>query len=632
MPDLFVSALIYLAAALVMVPLAHRLGLSSVLGYLVAGVLIGPQVFSFIQDEAAVMRFAEFGVVMMLFLIGLQIQPTVLWRERRRVLGLGTWQLVLSTVALSALFLAFGMPWREALALGLILPTSSTAIVLQTLTERGLLRSKGGEASFFVLLFQDLSVIPILALLPLLAITAGAPDAAATPGRLGELPAWAEPLLMIGVIVGVIVVGRTLLRPAFRIIANTRQREVFTAFALFIVIGVAVLMTLVGLSAALGAFLGGALLADNEYRHELESDVEPFKGLLLGLFFISVGASLNLQLLAQQPALVFGGVAAIMLVKGLVLALIGPWFGLQREHNLLFGIGLSQIGEYAFLFLGFARQEGVLPPAQVDLFLAISIVSLAVTPLTFLAYYRLAPRFRAPGAALAPDAISERNRVIIAGFGRFGHIVGRLLSAHRIPTTVLDSDPEHVEVLRRLGMKVFYGDATRLDLLTSAGAAEAHLFVAALDNPAQNLHLVEQLRRNFPKLKILARAHGRDAAYELLEAGADEVYRETLDSALALGTDALRHSGVRGFRALRTARIFRRFDELTLRQLAKLRHDEDNYMSQARLNISELEEILLRDREVASTAGEEAWTQGPPRSSTTTAASLPPATKNPPPK
>jgi monovalent cation:proton antiporter-2 (CPA2) family protein len=602
----FYQAFVYLTAAVVTVPVAKRLGLGSVLGYLLAGVAIGPFALGLVGEEGQdVLHFAEFGVVMMLFLIGLELDPAMLWRLKTPILGLGGLQVGVTTLAVAGLGLALGLAWPAALAVGMILALSSTAMVLQTLQEKGLMKTAAGRSCFAVLLFQDLAVIPILAVLPLLATGRGV---AAGPGAAGDghattwvqgLPGWAETLVVLAAVAGVIVVGRWLLRPLFRIIARTHLRELFTATALLLVIGIALLMTKVGLSPALGTFLAGVVLANSEYRHELESDIEPFKGLLLGLFFISVGASIDFALIGSRPGAVAALVGALAAVKFGILAVLGRGFKLGLDQNLLFSFALAQGGEFAFVLFSFASGHGVLGAELTGLLIAVVALSMALTPLLLLVNEKLVQPYAGTRetADREPDAVEEDNPVLIAGFGRFGQIVGRLLVANGVGTTVLDHDSDQVDLLRKMGLKVFYGDASRHDLLAAAGAGQARLLVLALDGPEKNLELVATAKKHFPQLKILARAHGRGDAYELLDAGVDHIYRETLDTSLRAGIDALRLLGFRAYQAQRAAQTFRRHDEEAVWEMAALRKDKKSYINAARQRIRDLEQLLLADLE-----------------------------------
>jgi len=609
----FYQALIYLAAAVVSVPIAKRLGLGSVLGYLIAGIAIGPFALGLVGEEGQdVLHFAEFGVVMMLFLIGLELQPSLLWRLRSSILGLGGLQVGITGAVITAIAIAVGLDWRSGLAVGLILALSSTAIVLQTLQEKGLMKTGGGRSAFSVLLFQDLAVIPILAILPLLA-RSGAVHASAETGHsttwVEGLPGWGTALVVAAAVAAIVIGGRLLIRPAFRFIARARVPEIFTASALLLVIGIAILMTRVGLSPALGTFLAGVVLATSEYRHELESDIEPIKGLLLGLFFISVGASIDFAQIISRPALIGGLVAALIVVKFLVLLVLGRVFGLGSDQNLLFSFALAQAGEFAFVLFSFATQQGVIGLEVASPLVAVVALTMALTPLLMLVNERLVqPRFGTlEKDQREADVFDESNPVIIAGYGRVGTIIGRLLRVSGIGATVLEVDSDQVELLRKLGHKVFYGDASRLDLLRAAGADSARVLVIALDDPDRILGLVETAQKHFPHLKVLSRAIGRTHAYELLEAGLDSVYRETLDSSLRIGFDVLRELGMPGFEALRRTRRFRVHDEQALRELSGKRGDAKTYIHLVRQQSEALERVLATDSSDLWSNVDEAW-------------------------
>ncbi len=591
--DFFFQAFIYLLAAVLAVPVAKRLGLGSVLGYLFAGVVIGPFGLHLVGQEGEdVMHFAEFGVVMMLFLVGLELQPSLLWRLRVPILGLGGLQVVGTALAGGAIGLIFGLSWQMALATGLILAMSSTAIVIQTLKEKGLLKTSAGQASFSVLLFQDIAVIPILALLPLLALSK---NVAVTPEAPGILP-WQQTLLVICLLGGIVLAGRFLMRPIFRLIAATELREVFTASALLLVVGVAQAVQAVGLSPALGTFIAGVVLAESEYRHELESDIEPFKGLLLGLFFIAVGAGINFDLLFKQPLLILGLMLGLVIVKFLVLMVLGKIFKLELEQNFLFAFALAQGGEFAFVLFSFATQNKILPPAIADPLVVVVALSMVITPLLMIIYERIVqPRFMTVVIDDEADEIDDNeNPVIIAGFGRFGQIIGRLLMANGCSITVLEKDSGQIDMLRRFGFKLFYGDASRLDLLHAAGAAQAKLLVIAIDDQEKSLEIVDLVHKHFPHLKILARAIDRRHAYELIRRKVDVIERETFAASLDMGVEALKLLGMRSFRAQRIAATFRASDEHLLREMAEIEEDEQ-LVARSRQNREELERVLRAD-------------------------------------
>lgn len=609
----FLQAFVYLAAAVVAVPIARRLGLGSVLGYLLAGIAIGPFGLALVGAEGKdVMAFAEFGVVMMLFVVGLELEPALLWRLRAPILGLGGLQVLATAGLVAALAMAVGLSWRTGLAIGLILAMSSTAIVLQSLAEKGLLGTAGGRSTFSVLLFQDLAVIPILAVLPLLAIAAPAIHAGDgdhhTTTWISGLPAWGQALATLGAVAAVVVGGRTLVRYGLRAVARTRLRELFTAATLLLVVGIALLMTKVGLSPALGTFLAGVVLATSEYRHELEGDIEPFKGLFLGLFFLAVGASIDFGLVVASPARILGLVAALLTVKFLVLLTLGRLFRLALDQGMLLALALAQTGEFAFVLLAFAERQGVLGRELTAPLTAAVALSMAATPLLLLLEEKvLRPRLGTrESVGREADEVDGHAPVIIAGFGEFGATIGRLLRANGWAATVLEVDSDRVDVLRRLGFAVHYGDASRLDLLRAAGAEHARLLVIAVGDQDKTREIARVARTHFPRLEVMARAADRSEAWDLFDHGVERAYRENLDTSLRVGVDALRLLGVRAVRARRAAQTFRRHDEEALRRLAPLRRDA-GFLSAARGEIEALERILDDDRTTTDTTRDEGW-------------------------
>lgn len=591
----------YLAAAVIAVPLAKRLGLGSALGYLLAGVVIGPFVLGLVGVEGQdVMHFAEFGVVLMLFLIGLELNPSLLWRMRVSILGLGGAQVLLTTVVIGLIAVQFGLAWQAATAIGLTLALSSTAMVLQTLDEKGWMKSRAGKGGFSVLLFQDIAIIPILAILPFLAVETSGSSAEVSSGSVG-LTGWLAALKVIAVVVGIIVGGHYLTRPLFQWIANTRSREIFVAAALLLVIGATLAMQIVGLSPALGTFLAGVVLADSEYRHELESNIEPFKGLLLGLFFISVGASIDFALVASAPFTVAGLVLLLIVVKFPLLLVLGKLFGLRLADNLMFAFILAQGGEFAFLLFSFATQNSVISRDLANLLIVVVALSMMITPLMIIFYERrVAPRFAETAIAREEDEIDHNNsEVILAGYGRFGQIVSRMLMADGIETTLLDHNANQVELTSRFGYKVFYGDANRIDLLKAAGAENAKLLIISFSDREKTVELVRTVRQHFPHLKVLARAYNRGHAYELMAADADVVIRETFGSALLLGEQALQLLGNSPSRASRITRLFKEHDEAGLQKMYELWGDELAYGMRVRQELKELEKVLQDDSEEA---------------------------------
>lgn len=590
------QALVYLVAAVLCVPVAKRLGLGSVLGYLLAGVMIGPHVLGLVGGGAHVMHFAEFGVVMMLFLVGLELKPALLWELRKPIFGLGGLQVLGTAGAVFLAGLAAGVEPRIAIAGGMVFAMSSTAIVLQSLGEKGQLKTAGGQASFSVLLFQDLSVIPILAVFPLLAIGGVTAPTNSDAGR----PGWSQALFVFGAVAVIVFTGRFVVRPAFRFLAETRLREVFTAFALLLVVAIAWLMQAVGLSPALGTFLAGVVLADSEYRHELESDIEPFKGLLLGLFFISVGAEIDFHLLVEKPLLIAALLGGVVLLKAVVMYVLARGFKLDRPARWLSALALAQVGEFAFVLISFGEQNHVWGPEIARPLVAVTALSMLATPALFMLLERvILPRVADGGEKRPHDEVTHDGaEVVLAGFGRVGQVVGRMLRMSGFGVTVLDLDPAIVDLLRRLGQKVYYGDASRLDLLIAAGCANAKLFVLAIDEPEKSVEVAQLVHRHFPNLPIVARARNRQHYYRLRRLGITQVIRETLGSSLELGETALRKMGVRGHRAHRIALRWREHDEATLDEMLKfVDQDQTVWLSEAKKALDNFERSMREELE-----------------------------------
>jgi monovalent cation:proton antiporter-2 (CPA2) family protein len=581
------EAALFLAAAVVTVPLFRRFKLGAVLGYLAAGVIIGPFGLRFVSAVDNVMHFAELGVVLLLFVIGLELQPSRLWVLRRSVFGLGSAQVLATGAVIGAIALTLGLGFDSALVIGLGLAMSSTAFVLQILAEKGQLTARHGRSAFAILLFQDLAVIPLLALIPLL----GAGDAHAAGGN-----AWLGALKAIAVIVAVIAGGRYLLRPVLQAIAESGIQEIFTAASLLVVIGTSLLMTSVGLSMSLGAFLAGVLLADSEYRHELEADIEPFKGLLLGLFFISVGMSADLGLIVSHPVAIVGATIGLMLVKAVILLAIGLISGHSRASSRGLAVALSQGGEFAFVLFGLAADNGIMGHTLADSLVIVVTLSMALTPLAFALNDALLGRWSRKPKEEAFDEIEESDsRVIIAGFGRVGQIVGRLLRAKRIAFTALDKSAEQVNTVRRFGARSYYGDASRLDVLRAAGAGKAAILVLAIDDVEASLRTAENARKHFPKLKIYARARNRFHAYRLMDIGVDFLLRETLLSSLELARNVMLGLGTPEWQARDATETFRRFDERQLQRQHAVYHDETQLIQTAKDAHRELEGIFDAD-------------------------------------
>jgi glutathione-regulated potassium-efflux system ancillary protein KefC len=593
------NALVYLAAAVVAVPLSKRLGMGTVLGYLLAGILIGPYGLKLISAVEDALHFAEFGVVLLLFLIGLELEPARLWALRRPIFGWGGAQVVGVAAALFGAALLAGVGWKLALIAGLGLSLSSTAIALASLEERNLMPTPAGQAGFAILLFQDIAAIPMIAIVPLLGI----------PIEAGGGNAWLAALRIIGVLGGLIFGGRYLVRPLLQVIAKTDTREIFTAFALLLIIAIALLMQWVGMSMALGSFMAGVLLADSEYRHALETDIEPFKGLLLGLFFIAVGMSVNFAVFLAHPLLILGLVAAFLLIKTALLYGLSRLFGIARGQHLQFALLLSQGGEFAFVVFGAAATARVFSEDIASMLVVVVALSMLVTPLVLMAYDRLSARKE--GAAVRPDADRiepNEDHVIIAGFGRFGQIVGRFLGANGVSLTVLDHDPDQIDVLRRFGFKVFYGDATRADLLRAAGAARARALVVAIDDIEDSLDLVETVRRDWPGLQIFARARNVTHYYQLMDRGVTMIERETFESALQLGRSVLTAGlGHNAYRIRQAALKFRKLNIANVHAVYPYYKDREQYVSMAKRGREELEEMIARDRRAADGETRHDW-------------------------
>ncbi len=605
--ELLLGAFVYLAAAVIAAPIAIRLGLGSVLGYLIAGIVIGPSVLGFIKGGEGVLHFAEFGVIMMLFLVGLELQPSKLWELRRSILGLGGLQVAGTAAAIGGAAYLFGVEWKTALVIGLCLALSSTAIVLQSMQERGLMKTSVGQSTFSVLLFQDISIIPMLALLPLLATqTQGTSE---STSLIANLPAWAQTLSVFGAVAGIIFAGRYLMRPLFRMVAAAKIREIFVAFALLIVVGITLLMQLVGLSAALGTFLAGVVLAESEYRHELEQDLDPFKGLLLAVFFIAVGAGIDFNLLMNEPMKIIGLVFGFILIKLLVHFLIAKLFRIATPDASRFSFMLAQGGEFAFVLISFVTGLGLLGVADAGLLVAMVAISMALAPLLIIFEERLIqPLFVHGGELRDPDVIDETGaKVIIAGYGRFGMVVGRVLLANGYNVVVLEHDTEQIEVLRKFGFKLFYGDASRPDLLEAAGAREAEILIVAVDDRDKANEIVGVARQQFPNLRIFARASDRVHAYDLLDAGVKDVYRELFDASVQMGEDALVALGKHPYEAHRAALLFKAHDKEMLLKAAALRGDNAALVDMSRKGRAEISNVLAADRAGTPVNAESAW-------------------------
>jgi len=622
MESFLFQATIYLGAAVIAVPFAARLGLGSVLGYLAAGIVIGPLTGLVGTETQDLQHFAEFGVVMMLFLIGLELEPKALWDMRDRLIGLGGLQITLTTLLVMAGAMLLGISWNIAFAIGMIFALSSTAIVLQTLSEKGLMQTNGGRSTFSVLLTQDIAVIPMLAVLPLLAISATtvlAPDgslirivdaeeASHSMSLVDGLPGWGVTLVTLGAVATVILAGIFLTRPLFRYINQAKLREMYTALALLMVVSIAVLMSLVGLSPALGTFLAGVVLANSEFRHELESDLEPFKGLLLGLFFITVGAGIDFDLLFREPGYILALTLGVMLIKGGVLYALSIPFKIKGKDRWLFALGLAQAGEFGFILISFSEQHGVLTSALSSELLLIVALSMLITPLLFI-IYEAASRRITDGHDVADDDVDKQGTVIIAGIGRFGQVVNRLVQSSGFSTVVIDNDLATVQMMRTFGFKGYFGDPTRPDLLKAAGLDDARVLVVAIDDKKMANTLVAYARKTRPDLHIIARARDRVHVYELNAAGANDIVREMFDSSLRAGRYALENLGLSAFEAHEAKAMLYDHDRAAIRELASywkpgvVMSENPEYVARAKALNNSLETALATKQQTGETTG-----------------------------
>jgi monovalent cation:proton antiporter-2 (CPA2) family protein len=613
--DFFFQAFIFLGAAVITVPVIKKLGLGSVLGYLLAGVIIGPSVLGLVgYDADKVMHFAEFGVVLMLFVIGLELQPSLLWNMRRSIFGLGGLQVLITTIVIAGLALLFDFKINRAIAIGMILALSSTAIVLQTLTEKGMLQNPAGRSAFSVLLFQDIAVIPMLAIIPVLAAMNGNINLAdselnqLTP--MAALPGWMQLLVLVATISLIVFVGRFIARHLFRLVAETGMHEVFTAMALLLVIGIALAMSKIGLSPALGTFLAGVVLADNEYRHELEATINPFKGLLLGLFFISVGASINFILLIEEPLIIVGFLGLLIVVKFIILFILGRFFRLRKGYDFLFAFLLSQSSEFAFVLISFSEQNKLLDARTSGLLLLMVALSMAISPLLLIFNEKaLSPILtRRQNKMEYDDVESSDNPVIIAGFGRFGLAIGRLLLAHKYKVTIIDRNPANIEVLRKFGFKLFYGDVTRPQVIEQAGIKHAKILILSMAEYDEALKVADFIKKNHPHVKILARAKDIYHAFEFFKRNVNIVQQEVFDSAAELGEEALIHLGISKYEAYRSIRTFKHHEKQVLLDLYELWKEDDNkFIQESRRFSEQLSEILQTEKDYLIHETDYAW-------------------------
>ena len=595
------EAIVFLAGAIICVSIAKRLGLSSVIGYLLAGVLIGPYVLGFIGEEGQdILHFAEFGVVVMLFLIGLEIEPKNFWNMRKTIVGMGGIQ-VGGTMLLSyILFAALGFDWKVALVISMAVALSSTAIALQTIKEKGLMNTTFGTSSFSILLFQDIIVIFMLGFLPLLVDSehkTSTENHSEHANLLENLPVGLQTLAIILSVVLIIVAGRYLIVPMLRKVAKTGVRELLIAAALLIVFGISFLMEYVGISPALGAFLGGVVLSNSEFKHELESTLEPFKNLLLGLFFMAVGASINFIVIAKSPLSIGGILLAIIVLKAVVLFITGHIFKLKLDQKLLLTFSLAQIGEFAFVLLSFAFGLNILEQEQMDMMLVITALSMSITPIISMINERLIlPKIGTKESIKRPmDHIAKSQKIILVGFGHFGSTIGRFLRSHGVEATILDHDSNRVDFLRKMGFEVYYGDATRLDLLESAGIAEAKIIICATNKLSVSKAISKIVKEKYPHVEFMIRTKNRYDAYELLNLGYQNIYRESLETSLTLAKDVLSKMGFRKYTLTRQVQNFIKYDEDSLRRLASEPKREDDYIFKAKKELEQQEKFLNED-------------------------------------
>ncbi|EMM99379.1 monovalent cation:proton antiporter-2 (CPA2) family protein [Leptospira noguchii] len=586
--NLLINLIVFLSAAVISVPLFKRIGLGSVVGYLVGGTIIGPWGIGLITNVDSILHLSEFGVVLLLFLIGLELKPQRLWILRRPVFGLGGLQVVLTSLTFFTLLSFLGLEKRQAIVISISISLSSTAFALQVLGEKNELNTTHGRSAFAILLFQDLAVIPIMATLSFLT------ESTSDPGSHGSIK---EILFAVGTIITVILAGRFLARPLFRLVASSGNYEIFTALSLLIVIGVSILMKQVGLSMALGSFLGGVILADSEYRHELESNLEPFKGLFLGLFFLAVGMSINLGEVLKDPILVIVLAFILIFVKAIILYSIGIITKHSKEVSLNLSTIISQGGEFAFVILGVGVSLSILPKERADLVIAVVTFSMGLTPILGILKDKSAKWIFKENQNLKEDTIEEQNRVIVAGFGRFGQIIARMLFVHKIGFTALEHNPDQVNLARKFGYKIYYGDASKLSLLRSAGAEHADLFILAIQDIDISVKVAELIKKNFPNLTIIARARNREHVFKLMELGIQVIRRDTFASALELAGETLSQLGFMDSEVEKKVKKFRAHDELTLKGQFQIRGNEKEFIQFSKNSMRQLEDAFEADRQ-----------------------------------
>jgi CPA2 family monovalent cation:H+ antiporter-2 len=600
--SLAMNTLLFLGVAIIMVPLARKFGLSSVIGYIAGGIIIGPYVLRLTgKDVNDIMHASEFGVIMLLFLVGLELEPRKFWEMRKKIIGLGMTQMLLTISLLFIVFLWAGWQVDKAVAVAMCFALSSTAIVLQTLQEKNNLKTLAGEASFSTLLFQDIAVIPILAILPLIAHHKVANNDNEIQVIIQNLPQWMQFATVILGVAILILLGRYVFVPFLRYVSKSGMTELLTASSLFLVIGVSELMVAIGLSPALGAFLAGVMLANSEFRHELEAHIDPFKGLLLAVFFVSVGSTMNFNIIQEDPIFIFSTVFAVLGIKFLVLYVIGKFFKMDTAQSLFYAFALSQVGEFAFVLINYTSSLYLLSDELNAQMMAVTAITMCITPFLLIINDKLInPKL----IKEIPDAENDFNildgqirqkKIIIVGFGHFGSTVGRLLKANKISATVLDRDSDRVKLLRSYGFKVFYGDATKIPTLRAAGIEDAEILVLCLDDPDANKFVADIVREHYPDVKIFVRAKNRIDAYEYLNNGIDNIYRETLGTAVDMAVDVLHETGMRKYSARRLGQRFMAIDKGSIRKLAKSDDDDDIHLFTTKELLQREEDLLAYD-------------------------------------
>jgi len=600
--SLAINTLLFLGVAIIMVPLARKFGLSSVIGYIAGGIIIGPYVLKLTgKDVNDIMHASEFGVIMLLFLVGLELEPRKFWEMRKKIVGLGLTQMMLTISLLFLVFIMVGWPLDKAVAVAMCFALSSTAIVLQTLQEKNNLKTLAGEASFSTLLFQDIAVIPILAILPLIAHYKARHNDNEIQVLIQTLPEWMQFATVILGVAILILLGRYVFVPFLRYVSKSGMTELLTASSLFLVIGVSELMVAIGLSPALGAFLAGVMLANSEFRHELEAQIDPFKGLLLAVFFVSVGSTMNFNIIQEDPLFIFSTVFAVLAIKFIVLFSIGRFFKIDTPQSLFYAFALSQVGEFAFVLINYASNLYLLSPELNAQMMAVTAITMCITPFLLIINDKLiTPKF----IKEIPDSENDFNildsnvrqkKIIIVGFGHFGSTVGRLLKANKISATVLDRDSDRVKLLRSYGFKVYYGDATKIPTLRAAGIEDAEILVLCLDDPDDNKFIADVVRENYPNVKIFVRAKNRIDAYNYLNNGINNIYRETLGTAVDMAVDVLHETGMRKYAARRLGQRFMAIDKESIRKLAKAEEDDEIHLFTTKEILQREEDLLAYD-------------------------------------